>query len=103
MYCGSPLTCSSQLCFKRFEVPVYGGVKVYEGQLGDTDGDFHKITGEIVRNKKEPTKHALRNLTDQVWNVKLPDNTVKTVEPNGIVPLIKDFEITIGKNVGIVR
>ncbi len=103
MYCGSPLTCNSQLKFKRFDVPVYGGVKVYEGQLGDTDGDFHKAAGEIVRNKKDPTKHALRNLTEQIWSVKLPDNTVRTVEPNGIVPLNKDFEITIGKNTGIVE
>ena len=41
-------------------------------------------------------------MTEQVWNVKLPDNSVRAVEPNGIVPLNKDFEITIGRNTGIV-
>jgi hypothetical protein len=102
MYCGGPLTCTSQLKFKRCEVPVYGGVKVYECQLGDGNDGFHSIVGEIVRNKKDPNKHALRNMTEQVWNVKLPDNSVRAVEPNGIVPLNKDFEITIGRNTGIV-
>ena len=102
MYCGGPLTCTSQLKFKRCEVPVYGGVKVYECQLGDGNDGFHGIVGEIVRNKKDPNKHALRNMTEQVWNVKLPDNSVRAVEPNGIVPLNKDFEITIGRNTGIV-
>lgn len=103
MYCGDPLTCTSHIKFRRFEVPVYGGVKVYEGQIGDSTDGYHSIIGEIVRNKKDPNKHALRNLSDQVWNVKLPDNSVRAVDPDGIVPLNKGFEITIGRNTGIVE
>ena len=103
MYCGGQLTCTESIKFKRFELPAFGGAKLYEGMASDTEGDFHKIIGEVVRNKKDPSKHALRNLTQQTWNVKLPDNTVKAVEPNGIMPINKGFVITIGRSEGTVE
>ena len=103
MYCGGQLTCTESIKFKRFELPAFGGAKLYEGMASDTEGDFHKIIGEVVRNKKDPSKHALRNLTQQTWNVKLPDNTVKTVDPNGIMPINKDFVLTIGRSEGTVE
>ncbi len=102
MYCGGPLTCRGGIKFKRFEVPAYGGVKLYDGQVSETEGDFHKLVGEIVRNKKDPSKLALRNLTENVWNVRLPDNSVKSVDPNGVMPLIKDFVVNIGNAEGTV-
>ncbi|MCR5599577.1 MAG: serine/threonine-protein kinase [Ruminococcus sp.] len=103
MYCGDHLTCTDSIKFKRFELPAFGGAKLYEGMTGDTDGDFHKIIGEVVRNKKDPSKHALRNLSDQTWSVKLPDNSVRNVEPNGIMPINRGFVLTIGKSEGIVE
>ncbi|MBQ1339462.1 MAG: hypothetical protein IIY35_02430, partial [Ruminococcus sp.] len=48
------------------------------------------------------SKLALRNLTKNSWNVKLPDNTVRTVEPDGVMPLIKDFVVNIGSAEGTV-
>ena len=103
MYCGGQLTCTESIKFKRFELPSFGGAKLYEGMTGDTDGDFHKVIGEVVRNKKDPSKHALRNLTNDTWNVKLPDNTVKTVKPQGIMPINKGFVLTIGRSEGTVE
>ena len=103
MYCGGQLTCTESIKFKRFELPAFGGAKLYDGMASDTEGDLHKIIGEVVRNKKDPSKHALRNLSQQIWNVKLPDNTVKTVEPNGIMPINKDFVLTIGRSEGTVE
>ncbi|MBO7474405.1 MAG: protein kinase [Ruminococcus sp.] len=103
MYCGGQLTCTESIKFKRFDLPAFGGAKLYEGMASDTEGDFHKIIGEVVRNKKDPSKHALRNLTQQTWNVTLPDNTVKTVDPNGIMPINKGFVLTIGRSEGTVE
>lgn len=103
MYCGGQLTCTSSIKFKRFELPSFGGAKLYEGMTGDTDGDFHKIIGEVVRNKKDPSKHALRNLSNQTWSVKLPDNSVRNVEPNGIMPINMGYVLTIGKSEGTVE
>jgi len=103
MYCGGQLTCTDSIKFKRFELPAFGGAKLYEGMTGDTDGDFHKIIGEVVRNKKDPSKHALRNLSTQTWSVKLPDNSVRNVEPNGIMPINRGFILTIGKSEGTVE
>lgn len=102
MYCGGQLVCLNSIRFKRFEVPAYGGVKLYQGQVSSSDENFHIAIGEIVRNRKNPDKLGLRNLTGDVWSVKLPDNTVKTVEPNGIMPIIQGFELTIGNSSGTV-
>lgn len=102
MYCGGQLTCYNSLKFKRFEIPAYSGVKVYSGQVNETEDDFHKIIGEIVQNRKNPDKLGFRNLTDSIWNVKLPDNTVKTVDSGGIMPIIPDFEVLIGSSSGTV-
>ena len=102
MYCGGTLTCRGGIKFKRFEVPAFGGVKLYDGQVRETEGDFHEVVAEIVRNKKDPSKLALRNLTKNSWNVKLPDNTVRTVDPDGVMPLIKDFVVNIGSAEGTV-
>ncbi len=102
MYCGHPLNCVSSIKFKRFEIPVYGGVKLYAGQTGCTEDDFHTICGEILRNRKNPSKHGLRNLTELTWSVKLPDNSIKYVEPQGIMPIVSGYEITIEKSQGIV-
>ena len=103
MYCGGQLICTDSIKFKRFELPAFGGAKLYEGMASDTEGDFHKIIGEVVRNKKDPSKHALRNLTNDTWSVKLPDNTVKTVDPQGIMPINKGFVLTIGRSEGTVE
>ena len=103
MYCCGQLTCTDSIKFKRFELPAFGGAKLYDGMASDTEGDFHKIIGEVVRNKKDPSKHALRNLSDQTWSVKLPDNTVKNVEPQGIMPINKDYVLTIGRSEGTVE
>ena len=102
MYCGGQLTCLNSIRFRRFEIPVYGGVKIYTGQISDTGGDFHQLAGEIVRNRKNPDKLGLRNLTDSTWSVKLPDNSVKTVEPDGIMPVLPGFEINVGSASGTV-
>lgn len=102
MYCGGQLTCTDSIKFKRCELPAFGGNLLYEGMTGDADGNFHRVIGEVVRNKKDPSKHALRNLSDSSWSVKLPDGTVKTVEPGGIMPINRDFVLTIGKNEGTV-
>lgn len=102
MYCGGQLTCYSSIKFKRFEVPVYGGVKLYTGQLSGSDEDFHEIIGEIVKNRKNPDKLGLRNLSNAVWNVKLPDNTIKTVEPGSVMPANPGFELTIGNSTGTI-
>jgi hypothetical protein len=37
-----------------------------------------------------------------VWNVRLPDNTVRTVEPDGVMPIKKDFVLNIGSSEGTV-
>ena len=103
MYCGEKLTCTGSLKFRRFELPVFGGVKLYEGQVDDSDGDMHKIIGEIVRNKKDPGKLALRNLSDTVWKVTLPDNSSRTVDNGGVMPLIKGFVLSIDTAEGTVN
>lgn len=103
MYCSGELTCLNVIKFKRFELPVYGGVKLYDGQVGSSDGNFHEVIGEIVRNKKNPEKLGLRNGSSSVWSVKLPDNTVKTVEPDGVMPVIAGFELTIGSSSATVE
>lgn len=103
MYCSEELPCPGIIRFKRFEVPAFGGVKLYDGQISETEGDFHKVVGEIVRNRKDPSKLALRNLTDQTWSVKLPDGNVKTVEKDAVMPLMNGFELTIGKSTGVVE
>lgn len=102
MYCGDQLTCLNSLKFKRFEIPAYGGVKIYAGQTSKAEESFHTVIGEIVRNKNNPEKLGVRNLSDIRWSVKLPDNTVKTVEPDGIMPVIEGFELTVGNSTGTV-
>lgn len=103
MYCGADLRCSGVIRFKRFDVPAFGGVKVYDGQISETEGDFHNVVGEVVRNRKDPDKLALRNLTETSWSVRLPDGSSRAVEPNSVMPLMKDFEVTIGRSSGTVE
>ena len=58
--------------------------------------DCRTVTGEVVRNKKNPALWGIRNLSDSLWNVEMPDGTARDVLPHAVLPAFRGIKIVFG-------
>jgi len=60
------------------------------------------IVAEVREHPDNPSLLVLRNLSKNVWEVVLPDHSVRTVEPAGTVRLLAGTRIVFGTQTGVV-
>lgn len=69
------------------------------GCLNNVDGvqGFEQQIGVVVVNPKDPRLWGIRNLSDAVWTVNLPDGQIKEYVKNEVVPISNGKKINLGK------
>lgn len=80
-----------------FEVALFPNKQITEWH--SENGDYSKIIGSIVQNRKKPNLWGIRNLTDKMWLVDMPNNEQKVVRQNEVVPVLKGVSIDFGSRV----
>ncbi len=100
--CGTKYTQPLKLQFKNIDVFLLPRTKLYECHTNLDSDNYEIVTGEVVQNKNNPALWGIKNLSNEVWNVKTPDNKLRIVENNAVAPIFKDVEIDFGKN-NVVR
>jgi hypothetical protein len=65
--------------------------------------DFSKPVAEMTQHPTNPSIWGLKNVTDEKWVSKLPDGTVKDVEPGRSLSLATGTKILFGTSEGEIR
>ncbi len=73
----------------RYTVALFPGVKLYRCHTDRDSDDYKQVTGEIIRNPKQPAIWGLRNVSEQAWNVTYKDGTLKSLGPNEVAVVTK--------------
>lgn len=79
-----------------YKVPIYEGCKLYACVTERACDDFKRVTGEVVENRLKKGMLGIKNLSNDVWNVKMPDGNFYHIEPGKGFPLWDELEIDFG-------
>lgn len=85
-----------QLSNRDYGIPLYIGCKFYACDTGKASDDFQTVTGELIENKLKPGVLGIKNMSDKIWKVKMPDGNFYNVASGKGFPLWKDVEIDFG-------
>ena len=94
--CGAALTPPLRLNTQKFSVALSPGNRLYDCHTSEGSMDCRTVTGEVVRNKKNPALWGIRNLSDSPWNVEMPDGTARDVLPQAVLPAFRGIKIVFG-------
>ncbi len=86
----------------RYSVALFPGMKLYRCHTDKDSDDFKEVTGEVIRNPKQPNIWGLRNLSDQIWNVEAKDGTIKQLKKNEVLVITRTKQIHFPNCVGII-
>ncbi len=82
---------------RDYRIPLYVGSKFYECEVNPKSDDFQKVAGELVENKLKPGMLGIKNCSEKVWRVKMPDGVFYDIAPGKGFPLWKNLEIDFGE------
>lgn len=82
---------------RDYRIPLYVGSKFYECEIDPKSDDFQKVAGELVENKLKPGMLGIKNGSEKVWRVKMPDGVFYDIAPGKGFPLWKGLEIDFGE------
>lgn len=94
--CGAALTAPLRLNTQKFSVAIAPGNRLYDCHTSEGSMDCRTVTGEIIRNKKNPALWGIRNLSDSPWNTGMPDGTRREVLPGAALPAFRGVHIVFG-------
>ena len=77
-------------------------MKLYRCHTDRDSDDYREITGEVIRNPKQPAIWGLRNLSEQAWNVEYKDGTLISLGKNEVAVITKIKQIHFPNCIGIV-
>lgn len=72
--------------------------KLYSNHLDKYSSNYNEVVGEIVRNKKDPSRWGIRITVGGDIQIKDTNGNVKTVAAGGVIPIIKDLKIKFNEN-----
>lgn len=96
--CGTKYTVPLKINFKNYTIFLLPQTKIYECHTNPNSDNYEFITGDVVQNKNNSALWGIKNLSNNVWNIKMPDGKAKTIGNNFVVPIFKDVEIDFGEN-----
>lgn len=97
--CGKKLGKPLMLSVGRNRVAMFPGQKTYSCHTKESSDDFRAATGEVIRNKNNPSLWGLRNLSPDVWYMTMPDGSQKDVKSGEVVPILKGVAVTFAGGV----
>lgn len=95
--CGKKIGRPMQLKIGKYLIPLFPEQRIFFCQTSLED-DYSKVTGEVIKNPKDPLKWGIRNVSGMQWTVSLPNDDVRLIENNGAMPIIPGLKIRFGRD-----
>jgi serine/threonine protein kinase len=96
--CGKKRRIPAHLKFKKDDIPLYPGSKLYACQTTLDKEDFRTETAEIIVNPKDPKILGIKNLSDAVWTVTAADGTTTPKKKGEVTRVADGTAINFGRN-----
>ena len=90
--CWKPLARPLTLVVDKQQIVMYPGMRLYANQTSAKD-DVFTVTGEVVRNTKNPSVWGIVNRSQDTWTCTLPNGRTVDVEPNKGFPIYKGMSV----------
>lgn len=102
--CNKPLVYPPRLHINNAVVMLNHDTMLYPHHTDQTQKfDFSKPQAAVNRHPKDPNRWGLQNISGSAWSITLPDNSVKTVEPQRSVNLAAGISINFGNTVAEIQ
>ncbi len=101
--CGRDISRPPVLKVKKYNVAMQPGAKVYACHTDADSDDFAAEEGEVISGRNAPGMIGLRNGSERVWTVTLPNGRSLQYEKGKVIKIVKDINIDFGNgNKGVV-
>ena len=94
--CGAAIPAPLRLKTQRYSPALFPGNRLYACHTGEDGMDCRTVTGEVVRNRKDPAVWGIRNLSGGAWNAAMPDGSRRAVAPGAVLPAFRNVTIDFG-------
>lgn len=102
--CNHPLVYPPRLHFNNSVVMLNHDTKLYAHHTDSTKKfDFSTPQAVLSRHPQDPNRWGLQNLSNNPWTITLPDNSIKTVDPQRSVNLAAGVSINFGNVTAEIR
>lgn len=91
--CNKMITIPNAIKFSKETLPLYPGTKIMLWNVNSWKNDVETVLGEVIQNPKNKDLFGIKNLSDIIWKISLPNGEQKSVEKNKVVPIKKGFII----------
>ncbi|MCR4664282.1 MAG: serine/threonine-protein kinase [Paludibacteraceae bacterium] len=90
--CGKQLGKPLTLSIGKQHIALYPGMCLYANQTSAKDDAF-TVTGEVVRNAKDPYVWGIINRSQDTWTCTLPDGRTVNIESNMGFPIYRGMDV----------
>ncbi len=102
--CSQALIHPPRLHFNNSVVMLNHDTKLYAHHIDQNQKfNFSKPQAAVNRHPQDPNRWGLQNLGTTDWTITLPDNTVKTVNPQRSVNLVAGVIINFGNTTAAIQ
>lgn len=81
---------------RDYRTPIFVGRKIYMCEAVPGSDDFSTVVGEIVENKIQKGVLGIKNMSDKIWHVRMPDGSSHEVAPGKGFPLWSGVSADMG-------
>lgn len=81
----------------KYRIPLFLGCKFYACDTNPTTDDYKTVTGILVENKLKPGVVGIKNMSQNSWRVKMPNEQFYEVAPGRGFPLWNGIVIEFGE------
>ncbi len=102
--CNKPLVYPPRLHINNAVVMLNHDTMLYPHHTDQTQKfNFSKPQAAVNRHPQDPNRWGLQNIGSSAWTITLPDNSVKTVDPQRSVNLAAGISINFGNTTAEIR
>lgn len=102
--CGKETKDSCLLCVGKSVIVLELGKKIYLSHIDKYSSSYNTAVGIVVANKNNPSIWGIKLALDDKVEIKDVDGTVKTIEGNGVIPIVRNLKIKFNENmIGEIR
>ena len=87
----------------RYNIALFPGVRLYRCHTDRDSDDYKEVTGEVIRNQRNPAIWGLRNLSGDIWTVENKDGAVRSIAGNEVLVVTKTKQIHFPNGIGMIE
>ena len=78
-------------------------MRLYRCHTDRDSDDYKEVTGEVIRNPRNPAIWGLRNLSGDIWTVENKDGAVRSIAGNEVMVVTKTKQIHFPNGIGMIE